>query len=200
MGEPAPQQRPLTSAGWYPDPAETGRLRYFDGSVWTGRCAANPSGNMPRQVRRRNTLIAFALASFVLVLVVVIAGGGESQDGDTAAPAKLSTLVQAPVAPDLTPALAPAPHVTSLPLDFAAAKNGISLDASDIARHFVDGVDTERVIVDKSNWRIAAQCDQMAGTTLTVGVIRAEEFTAIADAGQGAVMSDNWLRDVLNCP
>jgi len=36
--------RPLPASGWYDDPWDTGRIRWWDGEQWTGYAAAHPSG------------------------------------------------------------------------------------------------------------------------------------------------------------
>lgn len=95
----------------------------------------------------------------------------------------------------------------SLPITLAEEDNGIKVDAVDIGEEIgrlvlgrVDGVDTQRAIFDKGNWRIVAQCDQMVDKILKVGVIKADEFMAISQAGQARPLSDNTFKFLLDCP
>ena len=103
-------------------------------------------------------------------------------------------------APASSPTLVDAPSVIPFPISIAESKNNISIDATDIGQHLVDGVAHERAIFDKSNWRIVAQCDQMVGGVLVAGVIKSNEFTAISQAHQGSSIADNTFKALLKCP
>lgn len=93
-----------------------------------------------------------------------------------------------------------APTVIPLAIPFAEEKNGITVDAVDIGEQIVDGVDRQRGIFDPGNWRIVAQCDLMVDNTLKAGVIKADEFQAISQAGQARSISDNTFKSLLDCP
>jgi hypothetical protein len=93
-----------------------------------------------------------------------------------------------------------APSVISLPINFAEQKRGIKVNAVDIGRHIVDGVNSERAIFDPANWRIVAQCDFMTDNTLNAGVIKNDEFATISQARQGTSISENFFKAVLDCP
>ena len=110
-----------------------------------------------------------------------------------------------PAAPPSAPVAVPT--VISLPITLAEEDNGIKVDAMDIGEEIgrlvlgrVDGVDTQRSLFEKGNWRIVAQCDQMVDKTLKVGVIKTHEFMAISQAGQGMSLSDNMFKFLLDCP
>jgi hypothetical protein len=97
--------------------------------------------------------------------------------------------------------------VISLPITLAEEDNGIKVDAVDIGEQIgrlvlgrVDGVDTQRALSEKGNWRIVAQCDQMVDKTLKVGVIKTHEFMAITQAGQAKSLSGNMFKFLLDCP
>jgi len=86
------------------------------------------------------------------------------------------------------------------PLNLIQQKWGIKVNAVDIGRYIVDGVDNERAIFDSGNWRIVAQCDYMLDNTLNVGVIKTEEFAIIQQANQGKSIMENFFISVLDCP
>ncbi len=98
------------------------------------------------------------------------------------------------------PARAEAPMVIPFPITLAEQKNGITIDAVDVGQHIVDGVNSQRAIFDRSNWRVVAQCDQMVGNTLKAGAIKSDEFATISAAGQGSSIADNSLKGILDCP
>lgn len=72
-----PQQpQPGPPAAWYPDPSGSGKLRYFDGSVWTDSysdpSAAQPTGSQrPARMSMRTWL---RLAMFAVVGSLILAG------------------------------------------------------------------------------------------------------------------------------
>ena len=95
----------------------------------------------------------------------------------------------------------------SLSITLAEENYGIEVDPMDIGEQIgrlvlgrVDGVDTQRAIFEKGNWRIVAQCDQMVDKTLKVGVIKTHEFMAISQVGQARSFSDNTFKFLLDCP
>jgi hypothetical protein len=119
----------------------------------------------------------------------------------TGAQKTTSTASETPAAPVAVPT------VISLSITLAEEENGIQVDAIDIGEQIgrlvlgrVDGVDTQRAISEKGNWRIVAQCDQMVDKTLKVGVIKNHEFMAISQAGQARSLSDNMFKFLLDCP
>ena len=116
-----------------------------------------------------------------------------ADSSSTTATTEVTTITAAPVVAD-------APTVISLPIPFAEQNNDIVIVPTDVGQHAVNGVDDERGIYDRGNWRIVAQCDQMVDGRLTVGAIKADEFTAISQAGQGSSLADNSLASFLDCP
>lgn len=69
MTESAPK------AGWYPDPSDASRRRYFDGQTWgptepTDQPPA-PVGAPPRKKKRRGPLIAGAIVIFFIVVAAL---------------------------------------------------------------------------------------------------------------------------------
>lgn len=69
MTESAPK------AGWYPDPSDASRRRYFDGQTWgptepTDQPPA-PAGAPPRKKKRRGLLIAGAAVIFFIVVAAL---------------------------------------------------------------------------------------------------------------------------------
>lgn len=93
-----------------------------------------------------------------------------------------------------------APHVIPLTITFAQQKTGLKVDATDIGRFIVDGVDHERNILDAANWHIAAQCDNLVNGAIRVGVIKSDEMSAIGAARQGKPIAENSFKTLLECP
>lgn len=94
----------------------------------------------------------------------------------------------------------PAPSVIPLPVEFAEDRNNITLKERDIGQYVLTDASRERAVLDRSNWRVVAQCDTMVGNTLVVGVIKTGEFEAISAAGAGAPIANNQFKTVLDCP
>jgi hypothetical protein len=95
---------------------------------------------------------------------------------------------------------ADAPSVIPLPITLAEDKNrGLRLDAVDLGQHIVGGVDHERAVFDKRNWRVVAQCEQPVDGVLKVAVIKNNELQSIQAAGQGRAIADNSLSNLLDC-
>lgn len=107
------------TAGWYPDPADPSRQRFFDGTAWTENYApfsppaqfAGPSG---KPGMSRGAKIALGIGGAILALVVLGAIGGN--DEKTSSPSSdsgpttgtLAVAPSAPSAPIATPDFAPA--------------------------------------------------------------------------------------------
>ena len=132
----------------------------------------------------------------VLLATAVQCAGGESKDKSASSSATSST------SQSTTASAKPvkAPIAIPGPLNFIQEKWGIKVNAVDIGRHIVDGVDRERAIFDTGNWRIVAQCDYMLDNTLNAGVIKTEEFANIQQAKQGHLIMENFFKAVLDCP
>jgi hypothetical protein len=100
-------ENPTPQAGWYPDPAGTGRLRWFDGATWTeqyqapaipgsiptpaGPPLAPPTAPRKRSWFARHKVLTGLGAAVVLVVVISVAanggGSGDTPDAGTAATA-----------------------------------------------------------------------------------------------------------------
>ena len=84
--------------------------------------------------------------------------------------------------------------------DVILVGEALGIDPIDIGQHMVDGVDVQRGVLDRANWRIAAYCPQMVGNTVIAGVIKEEEFRVITAAAQGTPIAENSLTYLLDCP
>ena len=100
-----------------------------------------------------------------------------------------------------TPApISESPLISGLPITQAEDRHDIRIRPTDIGPEIVDGVTSERGIIDRGAWRIAAYCPHMQGSTVIAGVIKEDDFTTITGAGQGASIADNSLHALLDCP
>ena len=107
----------------------------------------------------------------------------------------------APPTTSHTPApISESPLISGLPITQAEDRHDIRIRPTDIGPEIVDGVTSERGIIDRGAWRIAAYCPHMQGSTVIAGVIKEDDFTTITGAGQGASIADNSLHALLDCP
>jgi Protein of unknown function (DUF2510) len=86
---------PAAPEGWYPDPADPSRQRYWDGSTWTVAAPPvppQPAAEPKRAGRGRRTGLAVAGVSVAVIVALVL--GLTIVHGP--APLKLSTLNQSP--------------------------------------------------------------------------------------------------------
>lgn len=82
---PAAPAVPTVPAGWYPDPAESTLIRWWDGVTWTDHrapagqtlgAAANPTTAAPP---KRRSLLKVALGTFAVLMVLGIVASGLTQ-------------------------------------------------------------------------------------------------------------------------
>ena len=107
----------------------------------------------------------------------------------------------APPTTSRTPApISESPLISGLPITQAEDRHDIRIRPVDLGPEIINGVNSERGIIDRSGWRVAAYCPHMQGRTVIAGAIKEDEFTAIAEAGQGASIADNSLHELLDCP
>lgn len=97
------------------------------------------------------------------------------------------------------PTMEDAPILVGMPLHLADEK-ATTIDAIDLGPEIVDGEEYQRGIIDRSNWRIVAQCDQMKNGRVKVGAVKDEEHWIIVNGGQGAMIARNELQGLLECP
>lgn len=135
-------------------------------------------------IGRITVMSTAAIAAFSLTAC----GGDGSSD-------KASTSATKPPAPIIEEA----PLVVGFPLHFADEKAS-TIDAIDLGPEIVDGEEHQRGIIDRSNWRIVAQCDQMKNGRVKVGAVKDEEHWIIVNGGQGSMIANNELQGLLECP
>lgn len=97
------------------------------------------------------------------------------------------------------PTIEDAPLLVGMPLHIAD-ENAQTIDAIDIGPEIVDGEEYQRGIIDRSNWRVVAQCDQMKNGRVKVGAVKDEEHWIIVNGGQGSMIAENALQGLLECP
>lgn len=100
MGAPTPPP------GWYPDPANAGTRRYWDGQAWHDAVPARPGAPTPSKPPRKVSTKALIIAAAAFVALVVIGNVIESRKEarDAERSAGSSPSVSAPAA--LVPAVA----------------------------------------------------------------------------------------------
>jgi hypothetical protein len=180
----------------------------------------HPSASMPPPVpKKRRKWPWVVVAGFVALCVIGRLAGSDTKDSAETAPtagppASTFAASSAPQTPTTEAAPEPvteapfkpvavradAPSVIPLPVTFAEDKSGLRLDTIDLGQHVVGGVDHERAVFDKGNWRVVAQCQQSVDGVLKVGVIKNDELQSIQAAGQGRPIADNSLSNLLDCP
>ncbi|MBN2177371.1 MAG: DUF2510 domain-containing protein [Demequinaceae bacterium] len=90
-------------AGWYADPENAERLRYWDGTSWTGQIRAATKGDGADAPRRRLSglaiigIVAAALVTIAGFTAIILNAGGESTPAPPASPSHTP-----PVTPDAT--------------------------------------------------------------------------------------------------
>lgn len=97
------------------------------------------------------------------------------------------------------PTVEDAPLLVGMPLHIAD-EMAKTIDAIDLGPEIVDGEEHQRGIIDRSNWRIVAQCDQMKNGRVKVGAVKDEEHWIIVNGGQGSMIANNELQGLLECP
>lgn len=127
------------------------------------------------------TIMAFSLA----------ACGGDESYNKASTSATASSTVEAKIED--------APLLVGFPLHLADEK-ATTIDAIDLGPEIVDGEEHQRGIIDRSNWRIVAQCDQMKNGRVKVGAVKSEEHWIIVNGGQGSMIANNELQGLLECP
>lgn len=107
----------------------------------------------------------------------------------------------APSTTSHTPApISESPLISGFPITQAEDRHDIRIRPVDLGPEIIDGVSSERGVIDRSGWRVAAYCPHMQGRTVIAGVIKEDDFTTITGAGQGASIADNSLHALLDCP
>lgn len=97
------------------------------------------------------------------------------------------------------PTIEDAPLLVGMPLHIADEK-APTIDAADLGPEIVDGEEYQRGIIDRSNWRVVAQCDQMKNGRVKVGAVKDDEHWIIVNGGQGSMIANNELQGLLECP
>ncbi len=110
--------QPSPGAGWFPDPSDPSRQRYFDGKIWTENYAPAvpppPPPNVPAPKKKGGAGRIILIAGLVVFGLVVIGSLGDSDDKDAASKSSSPTSIakaveRAPTAePETRDAVAPA--------------------------------------------------------------------------------------------
>jgi len=103
--------------GWYTDPQDVGRHRYWDGAAWTDKTrlasATGSAARVPRRRGRSDLIVGLAVGAIALViigvaLIVLLAGrGSHPQATTTPSATPTPTATPTPPAPRATPTTQP---------------------------------------------------------------------------------------------
>jgi hypothetical protein len=99
-----------TPAGWYPDPANTGQQRYWDGTAWTDQFAPGAAPNVPSTAAAKKP---FYKRTWFIVLAVLVGLGviGNVIGGPPSTSSKPEPSATKSAAPAAEPQPEPAPAV-----------------------------------------------------------------------------------------
>jgi hypothetical protein len=108
------------AAGWYPDPSDPSRQRYFDGKAWTENYAPfAPPPQAPGQTGKpgmsRGKKIGLGVLAAVLALIVLSSLGNREKDESSSSSSSSSTSSTAASAPMPTTTVEVAPTPTEPP-------------------------------------------------------------------------------------
>jgi hypothetical protein len=71
--DPPPGQVPTPGPGWYPDPAGSGRLQWWDGTAWTGHVSGSrPGGSSEPRPRISNSTPVYNPFIWLIVTLPII--------------------------------------------------------------------------------------------------------------------------------
>ena len=79
----------MSAPGWHPDPAGTGRQRFFDGNEWTSQYADQSAPPPPAPKKRK--LWPWALGILVVIVVVAAISGNDDKKSPTASSSSSSS-------------------------------------------------------------------------------------------------------------
>jgi len=188
--------------GWYRDPQDPSRNMYWDGRTWH-RNGPPPNAQVataPTKRKKRHTI----LWTFGIFMLIGWLGSQcsttDKKDTSTTGPSAATSVAPTGTSSGST---GKAPSVIKMVLSMAGPRYGITLEPTDVGRHILDDVNSERAPFDWENWRIVAQCENFVGGKLPVGVIKQDEFQRISDAnmaGPDSLIATNGLGFVLDCP
>ena len=107
----------MTQAGWFPDPSDPSRKRYFDGTTWTDNYApveapAPETGSSAKPGMSNPAKVALGAGGAILALFVFGSiGDSDKKDKRDAVPSSISTWSNSLATTETTPAKPPGPAV-----------------------------------------------------------------------------------------
>lgn len=168
-----------TPAGWYPDPSDISRQRYYDGKQWTEHYAnyapLPPAPPQPPPKKTNDTRVLLAVAGCIVALVIIaLATGGNDDDNTTPSAASTSTVASRTA---VTP-----PHETA-PRAPEAPPAGLNQEVRDGKFAFVvTAIGTSPVAGDPSNQFMTEEAQGIfVNVRMTVTNIGNEPQTFFAD-------------------
>ncbi|MBU9763845.1 DUF4352 domain-containing protein [Mycobacterium sp. TNTM28] len=186
-------------AGWYPDPSDPGRQRYFDGKVWTEHYAPvglpTPAVGQPKPGMSRGKKIGLGVGAGFLALVAIGSLGdseksAETKSGSTSPIASLSepsTSTAKPVADADVPAPAGA-SVRDGKFEFQVlgVERGVTQIADAFSPEIAKG---EFFIVKLRVTNIGDQARSFSATSQKL-LINGNEYAATS------IMDNGWMEDI----
>ena len=159
---------------------------------------ANMTDEEKKEEGRTTAIGCAVLFVIVIAMYAMIRACGSDDEETTDSTESAESTIEEDWAEDTT--VKDSPLMSGQVVSFAESKDNITIDPIDIGQHIVDGVDVQRGVLDRTNWRIAAYCPKMVGNTVIAGVIKEEEFRVITAAAQGTPIAENSLTYLLDCP
>lgn len=105
------------AAGWYPDTANPGTQRYYDGAAWTQHTSpitATPPADAPKKKRKWPWVLIAAAVVFLVIVITVINGAKEPAASVANKPAAVAEEVEPEGVEEVAPVMVAVPAVVGM--------------------------------------------------------------------------------------